>query len=123
MFRSYQEINEYFDKYSITKYLGNTKENVHPAFVNPVFIKPMDTELIKRVAENHKHIIVVEEGIKKGGFGESVETFILESGIDADVQVMAIDDRFVEQGNVALLREEIGISYKNIYEKVMELTR
>ena len=63
------------------------KENVHPAFVNPVFIKPMDTELIKRVAENHKHIIVVEEGIKKGGFGESVETFILESGIDADVQV------------------------------------
>ena len=46
-----------------------------------------------------------------------------ESGIDADVQVMAIDDRFVEQGNVALLREEIGISYKNIYEKVMELTR
>ena len=41
------------------------KENVHPAFVNPVFIKPMDTELIKRVAENHKHIIVVEEGIKK----------------------------------------------------------
>ena len=99
------------------------KENVHPAFVNPVFIKPMDTELIKRVAENHKHIIVVEEGIKKGGFGESVETFILESGIDADVQVMAIDDRFVEQGNVALLREEIGISYKNIYEKVMELTR
>ena len=29
MFRSYQEINEYFDKYSITKYLGNTKEHVH----------------------------------------------------------------------------------------------
>ena len=61
--------------------------------------------------------------LKKAVFGESVETFILESGIDADVQVMAIDDRFVEQGNVALLREEIGISYKNIYEKVMELTR
>ncbi len=81
------------------------KENVHPAFVNPVFIKPMDTELIKRVAENHKHIIVVEEGIKKAVLEK--ETFILESGIDADVQVMAIDDRFVEQGNVALLREEI----------------
>lgn len=33
MFRSYQEINEYFDKYSITKYLGNTKENVHPSML------------------------------------------------------------------------------------------
>ena len=30
------------------------------------------------------------------------------------VQVMAIDDRFVEQGNVALLREEIEIAMKNI---------
>ena len=33
MFRSYQEINEYFDKYSITKYLGNTRENVHPGML------------------------------------------------------------------------------------------
>lgn len=33
MFRSYQEINEYFDKYSITKYLGNTKKNVHPGML------------------------------------------------------------------------------------------
>lgn len=33
MFRSYQEIDEYFDKYSITKYLGNTKENVHPGML------------------------------------------------------------------------------------------
>lgn len=33
MFRSYQEINEYFDKYSITKYLGNIKENVHPGML------------------------------------------------------------------------------------------
>lgn len=33
MFRSYQEINEYFDKYSITKYLGDTKENVHPGML------------------------------------------------------------------------------------------
>ena len=33
MFRSYQEINEYFDKYSITKYLGNKKENVHPGML------------------------------------------------------------------------------------------
>lgn len=33
MFRSYQEINEYFDKFGITKYLGNTKENVHPGML------------------------------------------------------------------------------------------
>lgn len=33
MFRSYQEIQEYFDKYHITKYLNNTIENVHPGML------------------------------------------------------------------------------------------
>jgi TonB-linked SusC/RagA family outer membrane protein len=33
MFRSYQEIEEYFDKYHITNYLSNTKENVHPGML------------------------------------------------------------------------------------------
>ena len=33
MFRSYQEIEEYFDKYQITDYLGNTKDNVHPGML------------------------------------------------------------------------------------------
>lgn len=33
MFRSYQEIEEYFNKYNITNYLGNTKENVHPGML------------------------------------------------------------------------------------------
>lgn len=94
--------------------------NIHPTFVNPRFVKPMDSELIKKIGDSHKTIIVVEEGIKKGGFGESVETFVLENNINTKVIVMAIEDRFVEQGNIASLREQIGISYKNIYEKVME---
>ncbi|WP_372772602.1 SusC/RagA family TonB-linked outer membrane protein [Mangrovibacterium sp.] len=33
MFRSYQEIEEYFDKYSITNYLGNSKDGVHPGML------------------------------------------------------------------------------------------
>ena len=33
MFRSYQEIEEYFDRYQITNYLGNTKDDVHPGML------------------------------------------------------------------------------------------
>ncbi len=95
-------------------------DNIYPTFVNPRFVKPMDCDLIKKIGESHKTIIVVEEGIKKGGFGESVETFVLENNIKTKVVVLAIEDKFVEQGDIASLREQIGISYKNIYEKVME---
>ncbi len=97
------------------------EKDIDVTFVNPRFIKPMDEELINNVAKNHKHIILVEEGIKKGGFSESVETYILENKLDASVEVMAIDDVFVEQGKIADLRKRVGISYQNIYDKVLEL--
>lgn len=99
------------------------KDKIHPTLVNARFVKPVDYDMVLKLAQQHSHIIVVEEGIKKGGYGESVEAFIAEHNIKANVSVMAIDDMFVEQGSVDNLRARIGISHKNIYEKVLELTK
>jgi len=75
----------------------------------------------EHVAKRHKQIIVVEEAIKKGGYGEAVSTYVQENCLDCNVKIMAIEDCFVEQGLVDELREKIGISSKKIYEKVKEL--
>lgn len=99
------------------------KESVYPTIVNARFIKPIDYQMIEEIAEEHRTIVVVEEAIKKGGYGESVETYVHENNINTTVHVMAIDDRFVEQGQISDLRERLGISYRQIYEKVLELTK
>ncbi len=99
------------------------KERVFPTLVNARFIKPIDCRMIEKIAEEHKAIVVVEEAIKKGGYGESVETYVHEKGLNTTVHTMAIDDRFVEQGQISDLRERLGISYRHIYEKVLELTK
>lgn len=99
------------------------KENIYPTLVNARFIKPMDYLAIEKISKAHKAVIVVEEAIKKGGYGESVESYVHEKQLDTSVYVMAIDDRFVEQGEISDLRDRIGISYKQIYEKVLELTK
>ena len=99
------------------------KENIAPTLVNARFVKPVDCDMILKLAQTHSSIVVVEEGIKKGGYGEGVEAFIAENGLKTKVCVMAIDDCFVEQGAVDSLRERIGISHKNIYDKVLELIR
>lgn len=99
------------------------KENIAPTLVNARFVKPVDYDMILKLAQTHSSIVVVEEGIKKGGYGEGVEAFIAENGLKTKVCVMAIDDCFVEQGAVDSLRERIGISHKNIYDKVLELIR
>ena len=99
------------------------KSKIYPTFINARFVKPVDYEMIKEMTKNHESIVVVEEGIKRGGYGECVEAFIAENKYDVNVSVMAIDDCFVKQGAIGDLRERIGISYKNIYKKVLELVK
>lgn len=99
------------------------KERVFPTLVDARFIKPLDIRMIEKVALKHKVIVVIEEAIKKGGYGEAVETYVHEQNLNTDVHVMAIEDQFVPQGKIGDLRERIGISYKQIYEKVLELTK
>lgn len=99
------------------------KDGIYPTLVDARFVKPVDYELIEKLSDCHRYIIVVEEGIKKGGYGESVETYLSEKEKNVRVSVMAVNDRFVEQGAVNDLRERIGISYKNIYDKVVTIQK
>ncbi len=94
------------------------EEGKRITLVNARFIKPLDTEMIKDMASKHKAIIVVEEGIKKGGYGESVEIFIQENNLNVEVETIAIEDKFIEHGKVDQLRTQIGISSDDIVSKV-----
>lgn len=97
------------------------KDNIDITLINARFIKPLDTVMIEEIAATHKMIVVVEEAIKKGGYGEAVASFIMEHGINTSVKIMAIDDQFVEQGMVEDLRKKIGIDYNSIYTEIREL--
>ena len=97
------------------------KDNIDITLINARFIKPLDTVMIEEIAATHKMIVVVEEAIKKGGYGEAVASFIMEHGINTHVKIMAIDDQFVEQGMVEDLRKKIGIDYNSIYTEIREL--
>ena len=97
------------------------KDNIDITLINARFIKPLDTVMIEEIATTHKMIVVVEEAIKKGGYGEAVASFIMEHGINTSVKIMAIDDQFVEQGMVEDLRKKIGIDYNSIYTEIREL--
>lgn len=94
------------------------EEGKRITLVNARFIKPLDTDMIKDMASKHKAIIVVEEGIKRGGYGEAVEIFIQENNLDVKVETIAIEDKFIEHGKVDQLRSQIGISSDDIVSKV-----
>lgn len=89
-------------------------------FVNARFIKPIDEELISELAGSHKLLVVIEEGIRHGGYGSMVEEYAVENRLDTNVITFAIDDKFVKHGTIAELRRELGLDYESMYERIID---
>ncbi len=105
----------------VAKAMELLKESqLNPTFVNARFLAPMDRELIRTLATEHDYILVVEEGMKQGGYGQTVQAFVEEEKLNAYTEVLAIDNQFVEHGTVPELRKRLGIDAQTIYEKVKE---
>ena len=88
------------------------QEGRQVTFVNARFIKPLDKEMIDHLAETHKLIVTIEEGILHGGYGALVEEY-LES--------KAIEDTFVRHGSVEELRKMLKIDAESIYRRIRDI--
>ncbi len=95
-------------------------EGRNVTFVNARFVKPIDEELIGNLAKTHKLLVIIEEGIKHGGYGSLVEEYLAEKGCDANVMTFAIEDEFVKHGTIAELRRELLLDYESMYERINE---
>ena len=89
------------------------------SLINARFVKPMDEAILTKMAENHKLFVTIEDGIRAGGYGEKVETFVYRNELPVKVLVNAIPDQYVEQGSISQLRKEIGLDAESIVEKVI----
>ena len=88
--------------------------------VNARFVKPVDEEMIERLARGHRLIVTLEENVASGGFGERVRAFADEKELPAQVLSVTIPDEYVEHGNVELLKKEIGIDEDTVTKRIRE---
>lgn len=87
--------------------------------VNARFIKPMDEICLHDLFGRQIPIVTLEESCLAGGFGSGVLEFAHEKGYhNAVVECMGIPDRFIEHGSVNKLLEEIGLTTKDVMERV-----
>jgi 1-deoxy-D-xylulose-5-phosphate synthase len=84
------------------------------------FAKPLDTELIERLAAEHDVLVTVEENVLAGGFGAGVLEHLADNDLLADTRVLrfGLPDRYVTHGKPALLREEVGLTADAVAAKV-----
>ena len=98
------------------------QEGISAAVVNARFVKPLDEELIGKVAKNVKCLLTMEEGCRMGGFGSAVLESLSEQGLwHLPTKVLALPDRYIEQGPQDLLREKYGLTTNGIYDQAKAL--
>ena len=86
------------------------------------FAKPLDSDLVLRLAKEHEVLITLEEGAI-GGFGAQVMQTLTENGaLDQGLKLrcMVLPDRFIDQDSPAAMYAAAGLDAKGIVAKVFE---
>jgi 1-deoxy-D-xylulose-5-phosphate synthase len=91
------------------------------------FAKPLDAELVQRLAREHELVVTIEENVLPGGFGaavlEHLEDAFAPPQSRARVVRVGLPDRYVAHGKPALLRDEVGFTGEAVAERVLEALR
>lgn len=88
--------------------------------VNMRFLKPLDEDLLLRLADKCPRIVTLEDNILIGGFGTAVLELLNDNKITADVLRIGIPDQFVEQGEVNKLFEQLNLTVDSIVANIYE---
>ena len=104
---------------SVVKKLA--KENISIAHYDMRFVAPLDKDVLHSVFKKFSHIITVEDGILKGGFGSAIIEFMSDNGYNAEVRRLGIPDYFVEHGTQDELYRECGYDAEGIEMAIREM--
>ncbi len=101
-----------------------TARGFAPTVADARFAKPLDRELIARLAREHPALITIEEG-SIGGFGSQVQQFLLEEGVldrgTLKLRSMVLPDRFIDHGTPAGQYAEAGLDAAAIVRTALTL--
>ncbi|MGD9561960.1 MAG: 1-deoxy-D-xylulose-5-phosphate synthase [Pyrinomonadaceae bacterium] len=93
---------------------------IQATVVNARFVKPLDEELLVRLATEHQLIVTVEEAYLAGGFGSAVMELLEEKGLLEGTTVvrMGVPDEIVTHGDPKALLAQYGLDADGICERV-----
>lgn len=96
---------------------------INAAVVSMHTIKPLDTALISKLADQCKAILTVEEHSVHGGLGEACASFLLQKGYTKKFKIIGIPDEYTVTGSQVEIFNHYGISEDGIAEEVRELLK
>ncbi|MCS7100857.1 MAG: 1-deoxy-D-xylulose-5-phosphate synthase [Burkholderiaceae bacterium] len=93
-------------------------EPLDATVANMRFVKPLDRELLRRLAESHDALVTVEENVVMGGAGSACSEALAELGIERPMLHLGLPDEFIDHGDPARLLASVGLDAAGIEESI-----
>lgn len=97
------------------------KEGITATVVSMHTIKPLDVNLLAKLAANGKPILTVEEHMVHGGLGEACAGYLFQNGFRNPFAIIGIPDEYTVTGSQLEIFNHYGISEEGIYVKAKEM--
>ena len=89
--------------------------------VNIFSVKPLDIELINKLANEVKGIVTVENHSIIGGLGGAISELLAQKANHAPISFVGVEDIFTESGSATEVKEKYGLNVENIVVKVEKI--
>lgn len=89
-------------------------EQIDATVANMRFVKPIDDELIAKLARTHDALVTIEENVIIGGAGSACLESLAAQRIEIPVLQLGLPDHFIDHGDPALLLKECGLDAAGI---------
>jgi 1-deoxy-D-xylulose-5-phosphate synthase len=87
--------------------------------VNMRFVKPLDRELILRLARNHDALVTIEDNVIAGGAGAGVAELLAAAGVSVPILHLGLPDAFQHHASREELLAEAGIDAQGIRRAIL----
>lgn len=99
---------------SIAKLIEELDDEGQIGHYNMRFVKPLDKKMLLKILKEYHHIVTVEDGCKTGGFGSAILEFANEAEYSKKIDILGVEDSFLEHGSVEELHEIAKIDILSI---------
>lgn len=100
--------------------LAAERAGIKAGLYDMLWLKPLDSSILREVAEKYSRIITVEDGTRQGGFGSAVLEWLADNGYGhIQVERLGLPDNFISQGTPAQLREICGIDAEAVCRAIV----
>jgi 1-deoxy-D-xylulose-5-phosphate synthase len=90
-----------------------------PSLLDLRFVKPLDGEILRVMAQRHKKWFVFSDSARVGGVGSALLEWLSEEKItDISVVSFEYDDCFITHGNTHLVEESLGLLPHQLAQKI-----